>query len=134
MLKDIKIDNRTERVFVLTENAERVCYISLKTLHRIDYERLMEISKKFDDKMLEGMKDTTLSNGRNALRQYDNLIQVAQKGDKNAASRIAKPNEPKAINAVHAAEPAVTVIEKTVAPLAPRKSRGNAVEAPAVEG
>ncbi len=95
-MKDIIVDGRLQRVFVLTETDKRIVYISLKSIHEVDYFRLKEIEQKAGKvPMIEFMKDYKLDNGRNALKQYDELIQIA---DKNAAdpkkgSRLRKPTE-----------------------------------------
>lgn len=92
MMKDIRIDGRLQRVFVLKETTERIVYIPLKTLHRIDYEALKDVSEKFGKDMMEGLKKTKLANGRNALAQYDSIIQVSvKKGDDS--ERMRKPEE-----------------------------------------
>lgn len=92
MMKDIRIDGRLQRVFVLKETTERIVYIPLKTLHRVDYEALKEVSEKYGNEMMEGLKKTKLPNGRNALAQYDSIIQVSvKKGDDT--NRLRKPEE-----------------------------------------
>ena len=98
-MKDIRIDNRLQRVFVLRETKDRIVYIPVKTLHRVDYERLREIAeRKTSDDMLTVMGEVTLSNGINALLQYDSLICVAIKGEDNT-TKILKPGE-KAVKAL----------------------------------
>lgn len=89
-MKDIRIDNKMQRVFILTESPERIVYIPVKHLHRIDYDRLKEIEAKYSKNLLDGLAKTTLDNGRNALVQYDGIIQVMQK---TGSSRIRKPDE-----------------------------------------
>ena len=110
MQQDIKIDGRMQRVFVLTENDERICYIPLKSLHRVDYEQLTDISNKYKSRMMEGMAETTLQNGRNALRQYDKIIQVANKGE--APTRLKKPEEAVITGAVTKDTPTVEIASK----------------------
>lgn len=90
-MKDFTIDGTKQRVFVLTENADRVVYIPLKDLHRVDYTRLMKLDEA-DGELLKVMSTTTLENGMNALTQYESLLQVADiSGD--TAHRIKKPSE-----------------------------------------
>lgn len=97
-MKDIVIDGRLQRVFVLLENANRVVYIALKSIHKVDYERLLEIEKLAGKQpMLEIMKNYTLpKNNRNALQHFEHIIQVAEKSDSRQATRIRKPGEPEA--------------------------------------
>lgn len=92
-MKTVIIDGITQRVFVLAENSNRMVYISTKTIHRVDYERLLEIESKFPGDMLKGMEKTALDNGRNALVQYDSIIQVAELTQTGAIRRIRKPHE-----------------------------------------
>lgn len=92
-MKDIRINGRTQRVFVLKETAERIVYIPVKALHHVDYIRLKDIAAK-GGVMLDRMADTTLDNGRNALVQYDDIIQVMVKTGTNAGDRMRKPEEP----------------------------------------
>lgn len=100
-MKDVRIDGRLTRVFVLHENESRMIYIPLKILHRVDYDRLVRIEKEAKDNMLERMSEIKLDNGRNALTQYDNLIQVMNKtsvvGGKAGGIRVRKPGEPEAM-------------------------------------
>lgn len=95
MKKDLRIDGRMQRVFVLSETDERIAYIPLKSIHRVDYDRLNEISDAVPNKpILEQMRKTKLGNGRNALVQYDSVIQVADKvTSENGAIRLKKPEE-----------------------------------------
>lgn len=92
-MKDVRINNRMQRVFVLKETKDRMVYIPIKSLHIVDYHRLLEIEKLHGDKMLEGMKKSRLDNGINALVQYDNLIQVMEKNGEREGIRITKPEE-----------------------------------------
>jgi len=91
-MKDIRINGRNQRVFVLKETDERVVYIPVKALHHVDYIRLKDIEAK-GGIMLDRMSETTLDNGRNALVQYDDLIQVLVKTGKNTGERLLKPDE-----------------------------------------
>ncbi len=91
-MKDIRINGRNQRVFVLKETDERVVYIPVKALHHVDYIRLKDIEAK-GGVMLDRMSETTLDNGRNALVQYDDLIQVLVKTGKNTGERLLKPDE-----------------------------------------
>lgn len=91
-MKDIRINGRNQRVFVLKETDERVVYIPVKALHHVDYIRLKDIEAK-GGIMLDRMSETTLDNGRNALVQYDDLIQVLVKTGKNTGERLLKPSE-----------------------------------------
>lgn len=89
-MKDLRIDGRLQRVFVLQETESRVVYIPLKALNRVDYDRLVDIEKRGGD-MLKEMSRTTLDNGRNALDLYDEIIQIADLGTN--IERIRKPEE-----------------------------------------
>ena len=99
-MKDVRISGRMARVFILKETPDRLVYIPLKTLHRIDYDRLLEIeslSTKNHVSMLDLMATYKLDNGRNALLQYDKIIQVLQKtleiGKTVVGDRVQKPGE-----------------------------------------
>jgi len=99
-MRDVKINGKTQRVFVLAEGEDRLVYIPVKTLHRVDYTRLVDmenVSKKTKRSMLEVMKETKLDNGRNALVVYDNIIQVMIENEENKGVRIPKKNEPEAV-------------------------------------
>lgn len=90
-MKDIRIDGRMQRVFVLKETADRVVYIPVKVLHRVDYQRLIDIEAAAAGRMLDRMSETTLDNGINALVMYDKLIQVMEV---SSNARLRKPDEP----------------------------------------
>lgn len=96
MIKDLRIDNKPQRVFILKENEERAIYIPLNMLMRVHYQQLLEISERAKDSMLEEMRTTTMPNGINALVQFDSLIQVFEKskGNPDEGTRTRKPNEP----------------------------------------
>lgn len=100
-MKDLKIDGRTQRVFVLREAEERIVYIPVRALHRVDYDRLkgIEATKTADD-MLTVMSKTKLDNGINALVMYQNIIDVANlsKDQKQVATRVRKPTEAKPVS------------------------------------
>lgn len=94
-MKDFKIDGRLQRVFVLRETDERVIYMPVRSLHRVDYERMVDLenkNKSSKDDLLTIMADTRLDNGMNALVVYKNVIQVMEKGE-NGNSRILRANE-----------------------------------------
>lgn len=116
-MKDIRIDNRSARVFVLKETDDRIVYIPLKVLHRVDYDRLLKIEQEAGDKMLERMSETVLDNGRNALVQYDGLIQVMKKNSETTGERLKKPEE----SIKDIAPPLVVVQQATAAPAADNK-------------
>lgn len=88
------IDGRNQLVFILRETEDRLVYIPVKNLHRVDYERLKkaeaEKSKRVD--LLEHLKDKKSDNGRNMLELYDSIMQVCHKADKTHV-RIHKPHE-----------------------------------------
>lgn len=92
-MKDFRINGRLTRVFVLKETKDRLVYISLKNIIRVDYDVLVGIEAaaaraKVD--MLDYMTDYKLPNGMNALVVYDKVIQVMNKED---GSRLRKPDE-----------------------------------------
>lgn len=93
MLKDIRVDGRLHRVFVLMETGDRVVYIPLTSLTQVDYDRLTDISKQDPKNMLNTMSKSTLSNGRNMLALYDTLIQVMVKTGEGVGTRILKTSE-----------------------------------------
>lgn len=93
MLKDIRVDGRLHRVFVLMETSDRVVYIPLTSLTQVDYDRLTDISKQDPKNMLNTMSKSTLSNGRNMLALYDTLIQVMVKTGEGVGTRILKTSE-----------------------------------------
>lgn len=90
-MKDVRIDGKLQRVFVLKEKEDRIVYIPVKALHRKDYERLKDIEQRGGEMMKE-MHKTTLDNGRNALELYDNIIQVVKLGA-GTGKRLRKPDE-----------------------------------------
>lgn len=93
-MKDIRIDGRLARVFILKEDANSLVYIPVKALFRVDYDRLTEIEERGGE-MLKEMQRTTLDNGINALKQYDKIIQVLKysSSDKKVGTRYPKPEE-----------------------------------------
>jgi hypothetical protein len=92
-MKTIRIDGRPSRVFVLLENETRLVYIPVKSCFLYDYRVLLEIEKQGGE-MMKSLSKHTLDNGRNALVQYDKLIQVMNKSNnKDTGSRLKKPEE-----------------------------------------
>jgi hypothetical protein len=98
-MKDIRVNGKNIRVFVLKETSDRIVYIPLKTLHRVDYDRLLDIESvaaKQSTAMLDLMSTYKLDNGRNALVQYDKIIQVLKKivtASGIVGERLPKPEE-----------------------------------------
>lgn len=94
MLKRFKIDGRMQEVFVLRETDSRVVYVPVKSMHRTDYERFKKMTSEKPPRvdMLDYMSKTKLSNGMNALVQYDRLIQVANIHN-NIGTRVKKTEE-----------------------------------------
>lgn len=119
-MKDIRVNGKLQRVFILTESDSRYVYIPLKHLTRVDYNRLLEIEGKGGD-MLTEMKKTKLDNGRNALAQYDSIIQVAIKETDKQVMRVPKPDEPESYSV--STELTRKEEEKTT-PAEPKKRRG----------
>lgn len=78
------IQTQKKRVFVLREDEETIVYIPVKSLMRVDYERIVDIAKKADGDLLTAMRDTRLDNGMNALVLYENSIDVKKKAPKVA--------------------------------------------------
>lgn len=92
-MKVINIDGKPNKVFVLKETKDSLVYIPVKALFRVDYERLVELEKQGGE-LLKVMQKTTLDNGRNALVQYDNVIQVLRyKNGSEAGTRLKRPEE-----------------------------------------
>lgn len=93
--KDLKINGKLQRVFVLKQTEDRLVYIPIKSLHRVDYERLKLMVKEKPPRMdlLDFMAKRKLDNGRNALVQFDSLVQVCKLSE-NQAIRLQKPDEP----------------------------------------
>lgn len=108
-MKDLTIDGKLQRVFVLAESDERIVYIPVKALNETDYERLVDLEKKNPRDLLGEMGKTTLSNGRNALSVYDSIIQVMEKKTEKVGQRIPKPEEIKE-------PPAVVVVQEAPKP------------------
>lgn len=108
-MKDLTIDGKLQRVFVLAESDERIVYIPVKALNETDYERLVDLEKKNPRDLLGEMGKTTLSNGRNALSVYDSIIQVMEKKTEKVGLRIPKPEEIKE-------PPAVVVVQEAPKP------------------
>lgn len=119
-MKDIRVEGRLQRVFVLKETDVRTVYIPLKSLTRKDYERLLEIEGKGGE-MLTEMRRTTLDNGRNALAQYDSIIQVVTKLNEKEGTRLRKPDEPQAPMHPMKDEPKAETIESQDPP---KRKRG----------
>lgn len=94
--KDIRINGRLARVWVLRETDERILYIPIKAQHRTDYTRFNKLaaSTPHGSDLLNHMGKTKLDNGRNALALYDNVIQIANKHSESEAVRIPRPDEP----------------------------------------
>jgi len=94
MLKRFKIDGRMQEVFTLRETDERIVYVPVKSMHRVDYDRFKEMIGKKPPRvdLLDYMSKYKLSNGLNALVQYDSLIQVANVHN-NSATRVKKTDE-----------------------------------------
>ena len=90
-MKDISIDGKIQRVYVLKQTGDRLVYIPLKDLHRVDYERLNELSEK-EGELLKVLSRTTLDNGMNALTQYEHLLQIVDIVD-GKGTRVRKPTE-----------------------------------------
>lgn len=93
-MKDVRIDNILQRVFVLKETEDSLVYIPVKSLFKYDYDVLCKMERDGGE-LLKVMSRTTLDNGRNALIQYDNIIQVMRYTDKGkrVGTRVKKPAE-----------------------------------------
>lgn len=75
-MKDIKInDGSIRRCFVLKEGPAATIAIPLRKLMAVDFRRLKTIEAQGGE-MLKTMRDWKLDNGRNALKQYEPLIEV----------------------------------------------------------
>jgi hypothetical protein len=111
-MKNIKIDGRMTPVFVLKETDNRIVYIPVNHLHRVDYDRLKDIEKAGGNDMLAQMRRTKLSNGMNSLAAYDKVIQVADKANGNNVARLKKPDE---VDDIALSEPMKTVETKSEA-------------------
>lgn len=98
MKKDIRIDGKLARVFVLAENDERLIYIPIKALTEVHYRQLTDISNAHPNGMLEAMRKAKLPNGRDALTVFDSIAQVLIKESANGGNRLPKPEE--AINKI----------------------------------
>lgn len=92
-MKDFNIDGKATRVFVLAETENRVVYIPVKNLHRVDYDRMTELESNPENKdLLKAMSRSTLSNGMNCLTQFENIIQIMDIAD-GKGTRIKRPEE-----------------------------------------
>lgn len=80
-MKVIKVKGKPIQGFVLKETDESIVFIPVKYLHRVDYERLKEVEAKNPNDMLGELKKTKLSNGINALVQYDKSIIVVSRAE-----------------------------------------------------
>ena len=80
MIKDLRLTPKgmPERCFVLKDDIAATIVIPFKKLMPVDYQRLKAIQAKGGE-MLKAMRDETLENGRNALKQYEPLIDVIYK-------------------------------------------------------
>lgn len=126
-MKDIRIDGRMQRVFVLKETDSRVVYIPVKSLHRVDYEFLTNAEKGVSrgTDLLDILSEAKLSNGRNALVCYDKLIQVMVKNGKEG-SRLRKPDEPQEEAPV--LTQVLTEVVRQPAPVAPVEQEATPVQ------
>lgn len=129
-MKTLRIDGKMQMVFVLKETDDSLIYIPVKSLSRVDYDRLTDIEKQGGE-MLTEMRKTKLANGRNALALYDNIIQVVRLTDETRGHRLRKPDEPQAIGQTERetapAQPAPQPAEKTTQeekPAPKRRGRG----------
>ena len=97
-MKVVRINGRNVKVFVLQETETALVYIPVNAIQRVDYNRLLEIEKRGGN-MLNEMRKTKLDNGRNALTQYDNIIQVMHfaPSKKDEGVRIPKPEDSMAV-------------------------------------
>lgn len=95
-MRDLVINNRTQRVFVISESDTRIVYIPVKACDRIDYEELKKIEANTvaGSDMLRTMKKHRLPNNRNALVQYQNIFQVMTKSGEREGTRLKRPDEP----------------------------------------
>lgn len=79
MWDEKKSKYRSVRTFVLKDGTHAMIHIPVeKVMNAIDYKRLKNIEAKGGE-MLTKMRDTTLSNGMNALSLYDELIEIYDK-------------------------------------------------------
>lgn len=94
-MKDLRINSRMQRVWVLRETDERLLYIPVKSMHRVDYNWFAENDKRVPQgsDFLNIMAKSKLKNGQNALKQYDSIIQVVTKSSDATGTRIPKPEE-----------------------------------------
>lgn len=93
-MKVLRIDGRTAKVFVLKETDDSLVYIPVKSLFRYDYDIMVEMEQRGGE-LLKTMAKEVLPNGRNALVQYDSLIQVARYTDteQTEVRRVRRPDE-----------------------------------------
>ncbi len=77
-MKDMKIDGRTERCFILKDDAAATIVIPISKLMPVDFRRLRDIENKGGE-MMQQMRDANLDNGRNAIKQYEPLFVIVRK-------------------------------------------------------
>ena len=77
-MKDIRIEGRTERCFILKDDQAATVVIPISKLMPVDFRRLRDIENKGGE-MLSKMRDETLDNGRNAIKQYEPLFTIVRK-------------------------------------------------------
>jgi len=101
MIKDLKLtenDKSLVRCFVLKDDTAAMVVIPLRKLMPVDYQRLKAIQAKGGE-MLKAMRDETLDNGRNALKQYEPLFEIVRKAEpqsepKDSNTSSADPTDP----------------------------------------
>lgn len=93
--RDMRINGKLIRAWILRETDERILYIPVKSMHRVDYEWFRENDKRVPNgsDFLNYMAKTKAKNGQHALKLYEAIIQVAIKNSKTDAQRITKPDE-----------------------------------------
>lgn len=129
---DVTIDGKLKRVFSLRQENNRLVYLDLKKLTRVDYQRVLEVEEKGGDLLTE-LRNTTADNGRNLLALIDNIIDVAVQdpNDSKKFYRMSKPGEPKKEVPVEAKAKEETAKEEKPAPK--RRGPGRPRKKPAEE-
>lgn len=112
-MKVLRIDNQAVKVFVLKETEDSLVYIPVKSLALVDYQRLLKMEANGGE-LLKTMAKETLDNGRNALIQYDNIIQVLRYTDAEQSHgiRVKRPSEQFSLQDEVAAATVVTPPQK----------------------
>lgn len=79
MKKVITVDGKPKHVFVLRETEQHYVYISLHHIDKVDYIRMLNLTKETDTDLLEAMRTHRFDNGMIGLNLYQDVIKTCRK-------------------------------------------------------